>query len=196
MQVTPLVRHLRAHCPLFNRQVSGGIDWDSIESSTRLEGLRAHVVVTSEDAEPSPYENVITQTIREEFDVCVEIPQHDERGQVTGDQVDAIRRELCLALVGFRPTAELDPIQYGGRDMLVNNRAKAVYRFAFFTGYQLGRNTPDQPAETWHELELDGLLPLEGLTVTLDAIDPADPNRQRPGPDGRAEATFSVEVNP
>jgi hypothetical protein len=32
--------------------------------------------------------------------------------------------------------------------------------------------------------------------VRVDAIDPADPNLQRPGPDGRLELTFSGDVTP
>ena len=40
MQVTELVRHLRARCPSFLNKVAGGIDWESIEASTKLAGLR------------------------------------------------------------------------------------------------------------------------------------------------------------
>ena len=32
------------------------------------------------------------------------------------------------------------------------------------------------------------------VTVRVDAIDPADPNLQRPGADGRLELTFSGEL--
>jgi len=32
-------------------------------------------------------------------------------------------------------------------------------------------------------------------TVNVDAIDPSDPNRASPGPDGRIEATLDVVVN-
>jgi hypothetical protein len=35
-----------------------------------------------------------------------------------------------------------------------------------------------------------------GATVRVDAIDPADPNLKRPGPDGRVEMTFSGDVTP
>lgn len=197
MQVTPLVRHLRERCPSFAGRVAGGIDWESIESSARLEGLRAHVVLTDEDADASFTENVVTQNVDEQFDVCVEFPQAagDERGQAVGDQVDAIRRELCRALVGWPPGEEFDPIQYGGRELLLNNRAKAVYRFSFVTGYQIGRNRASDPAETWQELEQDGLPPLEGLNIDVDFIDPmVDRNLSPTGPDGRIEIKTTEEL--
>ena len=199
MQVTPLVRHLRERCPSFAGHVAGGIDWESIEASSKLTGLRAHVVLTDEDADSSHTENVVTQNVDESFDVCVEFPQAsgDERGRQVGDQVDAIRRELCCALVGFCPGAEFDPIQYGGRELLLNNRAKAVYRFSFVTGYQIGRNRVSEPAETWQELEQDGLPPLEGLNIDVDFIDPmVDRNLSATGPDGRIEIKTTEELQP
>lgn len=198
MQVTPLVRHLRERCPSFGGRVAGGIDWESIEASTRLDSLRAHVVLTDEDADGSHTQNVITQNVDEQFDVCVEFPQGaDERGQAVGDQVDAIRRELCRALVGWRPGEEFDPIQYGGRELLLNSRGKAVYRFSFLTGYQIGRNLASEPAETWQELEQDGLPPLEGLNIDVDFIDPmVDRNLSPTGPDGRIEIHTTEELQP
>lgn len=71
-----------------------------------------------------------------------------------------------------------------------------LYRLRFFAEFQLGRNLASQPAESWHERELDGLSSFTGATVRVDAIDPADPNLKRPGPDGRVELTFSGDVTP
>ena len=68
--------------------------------------------------------------------------------------------------------------------------------FQHFRRPQLGRNLASQPAESWHERELDGLSSFSGATVRVDAIDPADPNLKRPGPDGRVELTFSGDVTP
>ena len=199
MQVTPLVKHLRRWCPMFASRVSGGIDWEAIEKSTKLDGMRAHVVLTDERAAPSETQNAISQLLTEQFDVCVEIPQiaNDERGQAVGDLVDAIRKELCRALVGWPPASDYDPIQYMGRNLLLINRAKAVYQFSFFTGLQLGRNEVTAPAETWAELEIDGLPELTGLDLDVDFIDPmVDRNRSATGPDGRIEVKAKQELNP
>lgn len=197
MQVTPLVRHLRARCPLFANAVAGGIDWESIEASTKLVGLRAHVVITDEKAEGSNTQNVVKQDVAEEFDVCVEFPQAvgDEKGRLVGDQLDAVREELCRALVGWKPAPTYDPTQYVGRQMLLNNRVKAVYRFSFVTGFQLGRNKVGEPAETWQELEQDGLPPLAGFDIDVDFIDPiVDRNLSATGPDGRIEIKTTEEL--
>jgi hypothetical protein len=190
MQVTPLIRHLREQCPLFEQRVSGGIDWDSLEGSAKLPAPAAYVVMTDEDAKPSQTQNVISQLVTESFDVCVLFEQKpgDERGQLVGDQVDAVRKQLCRALVGYRPEPDYDPIEYSGRELLLNTRAKAVYRFSFVTEFQLGRNNESQPAETWHERVLDGLPPFEGVHMNFDFIDPmVDKNLSEHGPDGRIE---------
>ena len=196
MKVSSLVAHLRAKCPSFERRISGGIDWEAIESSVKLQDLRAHVVLGDEDAEGSEG-NVVCQDVAETFEVCVEFPQarNDERGAAVGDDVDAIRAELCRALVGWQPEPHYDPIQYLGRELLLINRAKAVYRFQFLTGYQLGRNSVDQPPETWQELEADGLPALEGIDIAVDFIDPmVDKNLAAAGPDGRIELNVKEDL--
>ncbi|PZW65260.1 Gp37 protein [Pseudomonas sp. URMO17WK12:I1] len=190
MQVTPMVEHLRARCPSFRRRVGGGIDWEAIETSTKLPDLNAHVVLTDEKAEASETTNVITQNVEEQFDVCVVFPQAkgDEGGRLVGDVVDSIRRELCLALVGYRPGGDYSPIEYVSRQLILINRFAAVYRFTFVTAYQLGRNDESAPPETYQELERDGLPPLEGINIGIDFIDPmVDRNLSPTGPDGRIE---------
>lgn len=105
-----------------------------------------------------------------------------------------LRADLWRALVGFKPGPDYNPIQYEGGELVPLSNERLLYRLRFFAEFQLGRNLPGQPAETWHERELDGLPSLTGVTVRVDAIDPADPNLQRPGPDGRLELTFSGEL--
>ena len=89
-----------------------------------------------------------------------------------------------------------NPEDYDGGELVSINSSRVFYRLRFFAEFQLGRNLPSQPAESWHERELDGLSSFTGVTVRVDAIDPADPNLQRPGPDGRVELTFSGDVTP
>lgn len=194
MRLSAVVAHLRDWCPSFERRISGGIDWESIEASVKLQGVRAHVVLGDEDAEPNEG-NVVCQNVAEAFEVCVEFPSSDERGAGVGDLVDAMRAELCRALVGWQPGGHYDPIIYLGRELLLINRAKAVYRFSFLTGYQLGRNSVDQPPETWQELEADGLPALEGIDLGVDFIDPiVDRNLAPSGPDGRIEINVKEDL--
>ncbi|NMG64886.1 hypothetical protein GPA19_08000 [Azoarcus indigens] len=196
MKLTPLVNQIRDRCPTFGGRVAGGLDWDpAMAASAKMALPAAYVVMTGDEAAPSQADNVVQQDIADEFDVCVVLDQEDEAGVIAADAVHDIRAQLWRALVGFRPSPELEPIQYDGGGLLLINRARVVYRFGFSSAFQLGRNDGADPAETWQEWELDGLLPLEGLDIALDAVDPmADKNLQYPGPDGRIEAGITLNL--
>lgn len=194
MKISPLVAHLRQYCPSFNERVTGGIDFEAVANSTKLHRPSAYVIATGDRAGKNQTQNAVQQNIRDEFDVVLVLDTQDERGQEAADLLHDLRAELWRALVGWKPGAAYDPIEYAGGEAVVINRARVIYRFSFTAEFQLGRNRQSEPAETWDEHELDGLPPLLGLDVRVDFIDPADPNLQRPGPDGRVEATFSVEL--
>ena len=94
------------------------------------------------------------------------------------------------------PDSDYSAIVYDGGELASINSSRAFYRLRFFAEFHCASDLPSQPAESWHELELDGLPPFAGATFNMDCIDPADPNQQRPGPDGRIEAKFSGDVTP
>jgi len=194
MKLNPIVAHLRGACPSFAGRVSGGIDWDAVVESAHLSLPAAYVIATADAASPSKAQNMVIQDITDQFNVVIVLDASDERGQADNDILHDLRAELWLALVGWIPSPEYDPIEYGKGALLHISRARVVYQFTFFSEFQLGRNRRDEPAETWQEFQLDGLPGFAGVDVNLDFIDPADPNLQRPGPDGRVEATFSVEL--
>lgn len=194
MKITPVVAHLREFCPSFNDRVAGGIDFEAVANSAKLHRPSAYVIATGDQAGPDVAENVSRQTIRDEFDVVLVLDTHDERGQEAVDLLHDLRAELWRALVGWEPGPDYDPITYEGGEAVVINRARVIYRFSFAAEFQLGRSRQSDPAETWSEHALDGLPPLQGLDLKVDFIDPADPNLQRPGPDGRIDAAFSVEL--
>ena len=109
------------------------------------------------------------------------------------DQIAAIRRELCRALVGWTPPGASDSLIYEGRSFLHTDRAKAAYAFSFSAFEILGHDTlpaTADEAETWQALDLIGLPPLEGVDVDVDLIDPIVDKNLKPdgvGPDGRIE---------
>ena len=194
MKITSIVAHLRQYCPSFKERVVGGIDFEAVANSTKLHRPSAYVIATGDQSSGSTSDNAIQQNIRDEFDVVLVLDTHDERGQEAVDLLHDLRAELWRALVGWKPGGDYAPIEYAGGEAVVINRARVIYRFSFAAEFQLGRNRQSEPAETWEEHERDGLPPLVGLDVNVDCIAPADPNLQRPGPDGRVEATFSVEL--
>lgn len=180
---------------MFGRRVFGGIDWETLEEGAKLATPAAYVVITDDDAGDWLYQNEHKQDVEDNFDVCVVLSPPDERDPVKVDAVHDARRLLLLALVGWRPAAECEPIRYIGGQLLLVNRARMVYRFSFRTEWRIGRTVSSDPAETWHEREIDGLPPLEGFDIYVDAIHPmADKNQQYPGPDGRIEVTMREDL--
>jgi len=196
MKLNPIVAHLRATCPTFAGRVTGGIDWDAVVETAKLALPAAYVIASADAAGPNKSQNAVIQDITDQFAVVIVLDAGDERGQEANDLLHDLRAELWRSLIGWRPAAEYDPIEYGKGVMLHTSRARVVYQFLFTAEFQLGRSKQDDAAETWHELELDGLPAFTGATFNMDCIDPADPNLQRPGPDGRIEAKFSGDVTP
>ena len=196
MKLNPLVAHLRQACPSFAGRVTGGIDWDAVVESAQLPLPAAYVIATADAAAPNKAQNMVIQDITDQFNVVIVLDTSDERGQADNDLLHDMRAELWRALVGFIPSPEYSPIEYGKGALLHISRARVVYQFTFFSEFQLGRNSSDQPAETWQEFELDGLTDFTGADFNMDCIDPADRNLQHPGPDGRIEVKFSGDVTP
>lgn len=186
MKLTPVIQQLRSYAPSF-RTVAGGLDWDPTEKSINTPLPAAFVIVVGDDAGESQA-NVTKQDITDDVDVCVVLANKDERGQAAADRLHDLRAELWRALVGFEPDEQSTALQYAGGALLLINRDKVVYRYRFFTEFQLGRNSKDEPPETWQERVLDGLPALEGLDVNYDFIGPLnDKNLSDSGPDGRIE---------
>ncbi|OLF55412.1 hypothetical protein [Pseudomonas chlororaphis] len=192
MKITPILTQLRDHCPGLANQVAVGLDLALLQSNTALPTPSAHVTSSADLASPGTAQNATGQAIRDRLEIILVLDAGDARRAL--DQLDDVRSELWRALVGFKPGPDYSPIEYDGGELVSLTATRLFYRLRFFAGFQLGRNLASQPAETWHERELDGLPSLTGVTVRVDAIDPADPNLKYPGPDGRLELTFSGDV--
>ncbi|MBP5118650.1 hypothetical protein HUS85_22650 [Pseudomonas protegens] len=191
MKLTAVLDQLQAQCPSFTGRIIVGTHADSA-SGVGAPMPVAYLAPSNDLASASAGQNIIRQTIRDRFDVVLALGAAEPAKAL--NPLHDLRAELWRALVGFKPGAEYNPIQYDGGELVSFDTTRLLYRLRFFAEFQLGRNLPGQPAETWHERELDGLPSLTGVTVRVDAIDPADPNLQHPGPDGRLELTFSGEL--
>lgn len=196
MKLSAVVAQVREYCPSFAGRVAGGIDFDAVATSTQLSLPAAYVVATGDTPSKNDLQNGIRQNVRDEFDVVVVLDSRDERGQAAVDLLHDVRRELWRALLGWRPDAENDPIEYAGGELVVINRNRVIYRYSFTTAFGIGRTLAQDPPETWVEFYQDGLPGFTGVTVRMDCIDPADPNLQKTGPDGRTEALFSGDITP
>ncbi|MGZ9668052.1 phage tail terminator protein [Pseudomonas sp. GNP014] len=196
MKLNPIVAHLKATCPTYGGRVAAGIDWEAVAESAKLPMPAAYVISAADAAEPSKAQNTVIQAVTDQFAVVVVLDAGDERGQEANDQLHDIRSELWRSLVGWRPGPEYTRIEYDKGALVFVSRARVIYQYLFTAEFQIGRNNTTEPAETWHELELDGLTPYTGATINMDCIDPADPNLKRPGPDGRIEVKFTGDVTP
>jgi hypothetical protein len=194
MKITALITQLREQCPTLANRIAAGIDLTTLQANTPLQTPCAYVVPLADVASKSLAQNLMLQPIRDRFEVTLVLDTTDAAAAL--DQLHDLRAELWRALVGFKPGSDYEAIEYDGGELVSINSSRVLYRLRFFAEFQLGRNLPGQPAESWHERELDGLSSFTGVTVRVDAIDPADPNLQRPGPDGRLELTFSGDVTP
>ncbi|WP_367374366.1 hypothetical protein [Pseudomonas lini] len=194
MKITALITQLREQCPTLANRVAAGIDLATLQANTSLQTPCAYVVPIADLASKSVAQNLMLQPIRDRFEVTLVLDTTDATKAL--DLLHDLRAELWRALVGFKPGSDYEAIEYDGGELVSINSSRVLYRLRFFAEFQLGRNLPGQPAESWHERELDGLSSFTGVTVRVDAIDPADPNLQRPGPDGRLELTFSGDVTP
>ncbi|WLG96957.1 hypothetical protein [Pseudomonas sp. FP198] len=194
MKITPILTQLREQCPTLARRVAAGFDLATLQAQAPLQLPCAYVLATADVASKNAAQNVTLQAVRDRFDAVLVLDATDATKAL--DLLHDLRAELWRALVGFKPGAEYTGVEYDGSELVSINSSRVLYRLRFFAEFQLGRNLPGQPAESWHERELDGLSSFTGATVRVDAIDPADPNLKRPGPDGRLELTFSGDVTP
>ncbi|QXI19635.1 phage tail terminator protein [Pseudomonas hamedanensis] len=194
MKITPILTQLRGQCPGLANHISVGVDLALLQGNPDLPTPSAHVLPLADLAGGSSAQNLITQPIRERFEVVLVLDATDATTAL--DLLHELRAELWRALVGFKVDSDYSAIVYDGGELVSINSSRVFYRLGFYAEFQLGRNLPSQLAESWHERELDGLSSFTGATVRVDAIDPADPNLKRPGPDGRVEMTFSGDVTP
>jgi len=192
MKITPILTQLRAQCPSLANHIAVGVDLALLQGKADLPTPSAHVTPLADQAGDSSAQNLTRQPIRDRFEIILVLDATD--GTKALDLLHDLRAELWRALVGFKPDKDYDPIEYDGGELVSINTARVLYRLRFFAEFQLGRNRASQTAETWRERELDGLPSFTGVTVRVDAIDPADPNLKRPGPDGRLEMIFSGDV--
>jgi len=194
MKLTPIVTAMRDRCLFFERRVFGGIDWDVLEEAGKLQAPSAYVIVGDDDPEPNKFQSVSAQDVKDQFEVVVVLEAPDQKSLTRIDQVHDVRALLVLALVGWEPAPEYDPIEYEGGQLVLINRHRLVYRFSFSAGWALGRTQASDPPETFEEWRKDNFPPLEGITINLDAISPmVDKNIKPTGPDGRIETIMKKD---
>lgn len=189
MDINTIVSALRTRCPSFATRVAGAAEFKALPANANLVMPAAYVIPLDDDAGAQDSQNGYSQIIRDSFAVVVVVNNApDERGQGAVTNVEPLRSELWAAVLGWKPSASYGPIQYEGGQLLSMDRARLYYQFEFSAATEIVE------ADTWQGSANAALPALTQVNITVDAIDPHDPNRAPTGPDGTAEATLLIQV--
>lgn len=194
MKLNLIIQALRQRCPSFANRVAGAAEFKRLPENSTLPVPSAFVIPLDDAPEANRSDNGYRQLVRDAFGVIVVLSNTaDERGQAAAVSVHDIRAELWRALLGWQPEADYDGIEYEGGQLLGMDRSRLFYQFEFGADFEIGSGDVGDE-ETWQAIALANLGPFTEMKVDVDCIDPSDPNLQSPGPDGRIEASFVVEV--
>lgn len=194
MNINLIIAALKERCPSFgantaSRRFAGAAEFAALGESVKLE-LPAGYVIPMDD---EPYEqessNGYKQRVTEVFGVIVVLNNSvDERGQASIHTVEAIKKELFKALLGWSPDDEHDRIEYDGSQLMDMNRAHLYYRFEFKSDTELNED------DTYQAIANSDLPAFEQLGIEIDLINPHDPNLSATGPDGRVEVKADIDL--
>lgn len=191
MKIDMIIKALRARCPSFAGRVGGFGEYARIIDDGALKLPCAYVVSLADTAGENEQKNGYRQTIRDRFGVLAALPNQDPRGQHNANLADDLRDELNRALLGWRVDGDYYGIVYDGNQLYEMNRAASWYSYEYYADFMIDSSGLADP-ETWHQKELDELPEIDSLKITIDAIDPHDPNQGVHGPDGVAEGTIEI----
>lgn len=191
MDLTPIVAAVRQRCASFAQRVAGAAEYAAAQASTSLPTPYAFVIPLDDAPGGALTENTVRQSLTDAFVIVVAVSNTgDERGQSALGSVDALRRELWSALLGWAPGDEYEGIVYQGGSLQSIDRARLWYQFEFGAEMDIG------PDDGWQG-DIDALPHLDQVVISVDVIDPiADPNLEAPGPDGRIEHVIDVNNLP
>lgn len=136
MNTEGLIVRLRATCPAFDNRVFGigqAAGFEQLDEIVQVPA--AFVAPLGERADDSDTAGAVVQPVRQSFAVVVVVANTDERGQDASEQVDAVRAELFVALIGWVPAEEHAPLQFEGGAFVDLTRARMAYQFDFSTDY-------------------------------------------------------------
>lgn len=183
MDLDLVITQLKTWAPSFDGRVAGAAAFKRLKENSALTTPCAFVLPLADDPQPPASQNAVRQVLVDSFSVIVAVSNAtDERGQGAAASVEALRRELWAALLGWRPTDEYDGVQYEGGSLQDLDRFQLFYQFEFGAPMEIG------PEDGWEQGALDRLPAFKTLHVDVDEIDQAaDRNVKYPGPDGRIE---------
>lgn len=166
MILSTIINQLKTNCPTFVNRVAGAAEYTVLKDATSMTLPAAFVVPLDDDAEQNRSQTGYWQTVNDSFAVVVVLAnQADERGQAAYDNLHTLRAELWAALLGFKPSAEYDRIEYQGAQLLSLDRYRLDYQFEFNAQLDI-----DQ-AQTWQGAEIAAEPAFTSVHIDLDHKD-------------------------
>lgn len=166
MQLSNIINQLKTNAPTFVNRIAGAAEYAALKSATNLIVPAAYVIPLDDGAEANKSQTGYRQTINDSFAVVVVLSnQVDERGQTAYDNLHALRQELWLALLGWKPDTDYDRIEYQGAELLDIDRFRLDYQFEFNAQLDI-----DQ-AMTWQGVDIAAAPAFESVYIDLDHKD-------------------------
>lgn len=188
MNFSVVIAQLRARAPIFEKRVGGSANFKVLPEAANLKTPAAYVMPLAEQPGDQQSSTGYQQAVKEQFAVIVVLDNTvDERGQVAAASLHALRQALFKALLGFQVAPDHDVIAFEGGELLHLDRARLYYQFEFSSEYAISTE------DTWIPDRNAAFPDFMGLDITVDTIDPFDPNLTPDGgPDGRPEAKLQI----
>ncbi len=118
------------------KKVFGAAEFAAIKESPPLAQLpQAYVIPLAERAQPSERVNAVRQRVDIEIGVVLAIggSRADERGGTQAVEIKAVRDAVRMALLGWPPTADSDPFEFAGGELLAFRDGVLWWQDAFST---------------------------------------------------------------
>lgn len=194
MKLSLIIAALREWCPSFGeaglRRVAAAKQFKPIPENQHFALPAAYVMPWQDEADGGNQSQTgYRQTLVDGFSVVLVLDNTaGEYSPEATDKVHDLRAEVFGAVLGWEPSDDYEPIEYKGGGVEYVDRARLYYRLDF------AATTEITVEQTRHARDLAALPRFENVGFGIDALDPADPNRATPGPDGRFEAGAEIDV--
>lgn len=135
MQLAPIIAHIKANC-LALRQMGGAADLSALPDVGPTALPAAFVVPLEDHARPNHLDTGISQRVDSRFGVVFALRNlRDGVGAAANDDLEALRRAVKDALLGWMPPGADDVCIYGGGRVLQMNNQVLWYQDDFVTAY-------------------------------------------------------------
>ncbi len=135
MQLATILAHLKTNCPAL-RQIGGAAEFSALPDAGPQAVPAAFVVPLDEHAGRNQLDTGISQRVDVRFGVILAVRNlRDGLGAAANDDLEALRRAIKDALLGWRPAGADDVCTFGGGRVLQLANQVLWWQDDFLTAY-------------------------------------------------------------